>query len=80
MTELVDLGKLADVLRAAAECIGKLGDSIAQIIQLGDSAFSVAQARRTETHLKSLYKNLVNYWIGQTKSWRVRLSAQRTKL
>ena len=61
VTELVELSKLAAALRAAAEFLGKFGDSVAHVIQLGDHAITIVHARRTEKRLKDIYISLLSY-------------------
>jgi hypothetical protein len=53
---LEDLGK---ALGAAADAVGKLGDSIAHLISLGNQGFNAVQAERTRERLKDIDARLV---------------------
>jgi len=63
--ELVDIQKLGDVLKAAADAIAKLGDSIAHLVTLGAQGWDAASARRTHSRLIDLRKRLISYRRSQ---------------
>jgi hypothetical protein len=57
---LIDFKNLADVIDAASGAIGKIADSVAHLISLGDKAWSVVSARQAYASLNSVDARLTN--------------------
>jgi hypothetical protein len=55
----VELESLGKALGLAADAVGKLGDSIAHLISLGNQGFNAVQAGRTRERLKDIDARLV---------------------
>jgi hypothetical protein len=62
---LVDLKGLGDAIDAAAGALGKLADSVAHIVSLGDRGWSVASARSARERLKDMDARLAD--LARTK-------------
>lgn len=55
---LVDLSNLGKALGAAAEAVGKLGDSVAHLASLGEQGWNTVSARRTRDRLRDISARL----------------------